>query len=143
MDTVTSYFVLLIARNCAALWRVLSLFSYFIFLFCLQTSEAHSSFWNCFIFPSLFPFPSVRSKRIVLQIIVVLHLFYLLLLYLLLLPTSGKKRVAVLTRKCKCPYQHSAFKRRYNKQNCAWFDNVPLNSLTISIIILSYSGVVW
>ena len=98
------FYVLLIACNCAALWRVLSLFSHFILLFCLQTSEAHSSFWNCFIFPSLFPFPSVCSKRIILQIIVVLHLFYLLfVMSIVASDTSGKKRVVVLTRNCECP----------------------------------------
>ena len=97
-------FYVLLACNCAALWRVLSLFSYFIFLFCFQTSEAHSSFWNCFIFPSLFPFPSVctyahcftnhRCTSFVLLAIV---------MSIVASDTSEKKSVAVLTRNCKCP----------------------------------------
>ena len=66
----------------------------FRFEFCLRTSEAYSSFLNCFYF--YFPFPSVCSKRIVLQIIVVLQLFYLLLFCLLLLPTRRGKNALLL-----------------------------------------------
>jgi len=84
-------FVLLISCHCVALWAGLSFFSFFVLSFASEQVKRILRFSIVFIF--IFPFPSVCSKRIVLQIIVVLQLFYLLLFCLLLLPTRrGKMR---------------------------------------------------
>ena len=86
MDTVTIYFVMLISCNYTALWAVLSFLSYLILCFASEQVKLILSFWIAFNF--IFPFPSVSSKCIVVQIIVtvLLELFYLVLFCLLLLP---------------------------------------------------------
>ena len=113
----------------------------FRFEFCLRTGEAYSSFLNCFLF--LF-FRSLVFPRSAL--------FYKSLLYFncfvcycsvyCCFRHGGENALLLYVENANAPIDTSLSEDKINKI-CLWFDNVPLTSLAIIIIMLSYSGVVW
>ena len=55
----------------------------------------------------------------------------------------GENALLLYVENANAPIDTGLSEDKINKKNCLWFDNVPLASLAIKIIILSYSGVVW
>ena len=70
------------------------------------------------VFIFILPSPSVCSKRIDLQIIVVLQLFYLVLFSLLLLPTRRGKCVVVYVQNANAPIDTGLSEDKTNKIVC-------------------------
>ena len=137
MDTVTIYFFS--CKSClVGRFEFLFLFR---FEFCLRTGEAYSSFLNCFLFLFFRSLVFARSA-----------LFYKSLLYFncfvcycsvyCFFRHGGENALLLYVENANAPIDTSLSEDKINKI-CLWFDNVPLTSLAIIIIMLSYSGVVW